>query len=52
MNKLILISNLILALLGIVMIGLGIRSSILPPTVTGVGFLLIALVQQLNNRES
>lgn len=34
----------LLALLGIIMIVLGTRANILPPTITGVGFIIIAVV--------
>ena len=35
-------SAAVLALLGATMIGLGARAGIAPPTVTGIGFLVIA----------
>jgi len=35
-------SAAVLALLGITLIGLGARAGIAPPTVTGIGFLVIA----------
>jgi uncharacterized membrane protein YbaN (DUF454 family) len=51
-NKLILACNLTLVVLGIIMIGLGVKGGILPPAITGMGFMIIALVQQLNSRKS
>ena len=42
-NSLLLLSSVILFLLGIYMIYLGTRADILPPTITGVGFLVIAI---------
>jgi O-antigen ligase len=38
------IAALLLVILGIYMIVLGTRAGILPPTVTGIGFIIIALV--------
>ncbi|BAO45164.1 hypothetical protein [Thiolapillus brandeum] len=52
MNKLLLAGNLVLVVLGIIMIGLGAKGGILPPAITGVGFMIIALMQQLNSRKS
>jgi drug/metabolite transporter (DMT)-like permease len=39
-----LIAGLLLIILGIVMIALGMRAGILPPSVTGLGFFVIAAV--------
>ena len=41
-----------LILLGVVMIFLGINAEILPPTVTGIGFFVIALVFLLEKSDS
>ncbi|WP_164466948.1 hypothetical protein [Chryseobacterium taklimakanense] len=40
---------LILALLGIYMIYLGVSAGIQPPTVTGIGFILIAVMFLMKN---
>ncbi|WP_456371989.1 hypothetical protein [Thiolapillus sp.] len=50
MNKLVLLCNIILVILGAVMIGLGINDGILPPAITGAGFFVIALALQAGNR--
>lgn len=41
-----------LMLLGIVMVYLGVNAGILPPTVTGVGFFIIAAVFLLETTDS
>jgi len=38
------LAALVLLILGIIMLYLGVRANILPPTVTGVGFIIIAAV--------
>ena len=50
MNKLILLCNITLVILGAIMIGLGVKGGILPPAITGAGFFVIALALQLGNR--
>jgi hypothetical protein len=50
MNKLILLCNITLVILGAIMLGLGVRGDILPPAITGVGFFVIALALQLGNK--
>jgi hypothetical protein len=43
-NTTLIISAILIMLLGIYMIYLGQRGKILPPTITGIGFLIIARV--------
>lgn len=43
-NLLLSVAAILLIILGAVMIYLGINASILPPAITGVGFLVIAAV--------
>lgn len=43
-NQLLLITAILLILIGLAMIIIGIRAGILPPPLTGIGFILIALV--------
>ncbi|WP_457673049.1 hypothetical protein [Thiolapillus sp.] len=50
MNKLVLICNITLVILAMIMIGLGIRGGLLPPAITGLGFLVIAVALQAGNR--
>jgi len=42
-NSILTIAGMLLILLGIYMIYLGSKGKILPPTITGVGFVVIAL---------
>ena len=42
-NNLLAIAAILLLILGIIMIILGRRANILPPTITGVGFIVIAI---------
>lgn len=43
-NNLLTLAAFLLLILGIYMIYLGTRANILPPTITGVGFVIIAAV--------
>lgn len=43
-NSLLTVAAFLLFVLGIYMVYLGTRANILPPTVTGVGFIIIAVV--------
>lgn len=43
-DQLLSIAALVLIVLGIIMIYLGINAKILPPSITGAGFLIIAFV--------
>ncbi|MBT8147508.1 MAG: hypothetical protein KJN90_11695 [Gammaproteobacteria bacterium] len=45
-------AGLVLVLLGAVMVFLGIKAAILPPTVTGIGFFVIALVFLLEKSDN
>ena len=42
-NSILVIAAILLVLLGIYMIYLGTKGNILPPTITGIGFLIIAI---------
>lgn len=50
MNSLTRILAIILAFLGIYMIYLGAKAGIQPPTVTGIGFIIIAAIFLLQKR--
>jgi hypothetical protein len=50
-NSTIAVAAILLALLGIYMIYLGTKGKILPPTITGIGFIIIAVAfLSLRNR--
>tara|TARA_R110001592_G_scaffold194192_2_gene441637 strand:+ start:1100 stop:1309 length:210 start_codon:yes stop_codon:yes gene_type:complete len=44
--------QIILVLIALIMIYLGIANSILPPALTGVGFIVIALLFKLKNNDT
>lgn len=49
-SKLIHLLNILLVISAIVMIVLGIKQGILPPTITGIGFILIAAILFLQQK--
>jgi len=49
-KKIINLLNILLIISAVFMIFLGLKQGILPPTITGIGFILIAVIFHLQNK--
>ncbi len=50
-SVLLLLCSITLVILGIIMVGSGLNAGILPPTITGIGFFVIALALQVTGKK-